>query len=109
MANVIPSCRNADIDDDLDLTDALNGRLAEILTNDKNYSSLVGLVDSFPPAHPTHFFFYFFSFLFNSFFYHYSSSLSRFGSWGGIKRSLPVNADVSSRTSPWHFFPIKEE
>ena len=47
MANVIPSCRNADIDDDLDLTDALNGRLAEILTNDKNYSSLVGLVNSF--------------------------------------------------------------
>ena len=49
MANSIPSCRNADIDDDLDLTDALNGRLAEILTNDKNYSSLVGLVDSFTP------------------------------------------------------------
>ena len=47
MANVIPSCRNADIDDDLDLTDALNGRLAEILTNEKTYISLVNMVDSF--------------------------------------------------------------
>ena len=44
------SCRNAAIDDDLDLSDSLNGRVAEILTDVKTYASLVDVVNSFPPA-----------------------------------------------------------
>ena len=45
-----PSCRNTAIDDDLDLSDALSGRVAQILPNAKTYASLIDVVDSF--AHP---------------------------------------------------------
>ena len=44
------SCRNAAIDDDLDLSDSLNGRVAEILTDVKTYASLVDVVNSFHTA-----------------------------------------------------------
>ena len=54
-----PSCRNTAIDDDLDLSDALNGRVAEILPNVKTYTSLVDVVDSFPPTQLLCFFFVF--------------------------------------------------
>ena len=46
----VPSCRNTAIDDDLDISDSLNGRVAEILPNVKTNTSLVDVVDSF--AHP---------------------------------------------------------
>ena len=39
-----PSCRNTAIDDDLDLSDALSGRVAQILPNAKTYASLVDVV-----------------------------------------------------------------
>ena len=45
-----PSCRNATIDDDLDLSGSLIGRADEILTDGKTYESLVNVVNSFPPA-----------------------------------------------------------
>ena len=68
-----PSCRNTSIADDLDLSSSLGGRAAEILTDDQTYVSLVNVVNSFPPAHPTFLFFLFFSFLF----FATCSSLSR--------------------------------
>ena len=42
-----PSCRNTSIADDLDLSSSLNGRAAEILTDDQTYVSLVNVVNSF--------------------------------------------------------------
>ena len=68
-----PSCRNTSIADDLDLSSSLGGRAAEILTDDQTYVSLVNVVNSFPPAHPTFLFFLFFSILF----FATCSSLSR--------------------------------
>jgi hypothetical protein len=59
-----PSCRNTSIADDLDLSSSLGGRAAEILTDDQTYVSLVNVVNSFPPAHPTFLFFLFFPFFF---------------------------------------------
>ena len=42
--------RNTAIDDDLDLSDGLNGRVAQILPNAKTYASLVDVVDFFGGA-----------------------------------------------------------
>ena len=42
-----PSCRNTSIADDLDLSSSLDGRAAEILTDDQTYVSLVNVVNSF--------------------------------------------------------------
>ena len=68
-----PSCRNTSIADDLDLSSSLNGRAAEIITDDQTYVSLVNVVNSFPPRPPYFSFLSFFSFLF----FATCSSLSR--------------------------------
>ena len=95
-----PSCRNTSIADDLDLSSSLGGRAAEILTDDQTYVSLVNVVNSFPPAHPT-----FFSFLF---FRHLLLTLP-LTLVGGASNVLLLRTPMSPLGPLRGIFPIKEE
>ena len=42
-----PTCRNPALAEDLDVSNLLSGRAAELIADDQTYGSLVKLVDSF--------------------------------------------------------------